>query len=130
MCLKTVILSLLFLFFESSVFAQNLEHKVADKKFWIVNITFVGSSIYDVESTFYVLNKCSTCSEKWPLMKSFVRAGKPATYGIIIGADAAIVGSSYWLKKKKNKFWFILPVALAATHTIAGTHNIRFAMSF
>ena len=111
--------------------AQN--NKTADKKFWTVNAFLVGSTIYDVESTYFTLNKCGTCQESNFFMKPFVNAGRPAIYAIQGSIDAGVVYASYKVKKGSGKFkkvWWFVPVAMTAGHFVAGTYNVRITIRF
>jgi len=116
----------------SDAFAQdqNQAKKVADKKFWTVNLLFAGSTIYNVESKFYAWSKCNECQEKniygFPVQKS----GRPLNYAIIATTDTTIFLLSHELKKKNSKLWFIIPLSAAAIHSAAGTYNIRFGMRY
>ena len=126
--MRTTLLALVFLLASGVVEAQ--EKKTADKKFWIVNSVLVGSTIYDVESTFFALERCEFCLEGNPFMKPFVKAGRPGLYAVQGSIDAGIVYASYKLKKGGNKLWWLLPIAVTASHSIAGTSNIRIAVRF
>ncbi len=104
---------------------------VADKKFWTVNTFLIGSTIYDMESTYFALDKCGNgCRERNPLMRPFVKAGRPALYAIQGSLDAGIIYASYKLKKEDKKLWWLLPVVVTAAHSVAGTHNVRIAIRF
>lgn len=104
--------------------------EVADRKFWTVNTMLIGSTIYDVESTYYALDKCQTCREGNPFMRPFVKAGKPWFYAVQGSIDAGVIYTSYKMKKNDKKLWWLLPVVMTATHSIAGTSNIRIAVRF
>jgi len=112
------------------VYAQTQTEKTADKKFWVVNTIMIGSTIYDVESTYFALNRCENCYEANPLMKPFVEAGRPALYIVQGAIDVGIIYASYKMKKKGHKLWYVLPAIVTVAHTIAGTHNIRIAVRF
>lgn len=105
--------------------------EVTDRKFWTVNTLLVGSTVYDVESTYFALDRCgNNCREGNPFMRPFVKAGKPWLYAVQGSVDAGIIYSSYKMKKNNNKLWWLLPIAITTTHSIAGTHNIRIALRF
>ena len=129
--MRTTLLALVFLLASGVAEAQN---KTADKKFWTVSAAIVGSTIYDIESTYYVFSKCPTCRELNPtFMKSVVYAGRPALYAVQGSIDAGVMYMSYKMKKDGrglNKAWWVLPVAVVVGHSLAGNHNIRFAMTF
>ena len=126
---KTLILITCFLLFGTSLFAQE-KKKTADKKFWIVNSIMIGSTVYDIESTYFALDRCKNCREYNPLMRLFVEAGRPAIYAIQGSIDAGVIYVSYKMKKKGHKLWYVLPAIVTVAHTIAGTHNIRIAVRF
>ena len=90
----------------------------------------VGSIVYDIESTYFVLDRCATCYEKNPLMRPFVEAGRPQLYTIQGSIGAGVIYASYRMKKNGHKLWWLLPVVLTAAHTVAGIHNIRMVIKF
>jgi len=106
------------------------QKKTADKKFWIVNSLMIGSTIYDVESTYFALDRCKRCRESNPLIRPFIKAGRPAIYTVQGSIDVGAVYLDHKLKKKGNKLWWLLPVVLTVSHTAAGTHNVRIALRF
>src|SRR3989338_7172205 len=126
--------SFVFIFFclfliPTAVKAQN----IADKKFLIINSVMVGTTVYDIESTYLVLDRCQTCYELNPIMRPFVEAGRPQLYAIQGLIDAGVIYTSYQMKKLDGKFkkiWWILPVAVTAGHIVAGTGNMRIAIRF
>ncbi len=126
---KTLILSIFLLLIGSMAFAQTQE-KVADSKFWTVNSLMIGSTIYDVESTYFAFSRHENGRELNPLMRPFVEAGKPWLYVVQGSVDAGVFYASYEMKKRDHKLWYLLPVAITVAHTIAGTHNLRIAISF
>ena len=134
MKMRITLLALAFLLAAGVAEAQ--DQKTADKKFWFVSAALVGSTIYDVESTYYVFDKCPTCRELNPtFMKHIVYAGRPALYAVQGSMDAGIIFMSYKFKQDPklrwmHKSWWVLPVAVSVAHSLAGTHNIRFALTF
>ena len=102
---------------------------VVDKKFLIINAPLIGTSIYDIESTYFALNRCENrCREGNPLMRPFIERGRPWAYAYYLSLDAGVIYYSYYLKKNgHNKLWYVAPLAVAGAHTIAGTWNIKIA---
>ena len=131
--MRTTTFVVLFCLFLAPGVARAQEEEVADKKFWAVSTFLIGSTIYDIESTYFVLGKCKTCEEGNPIMRPFVKAGKPALYAAQGSIDAGVLYMSYKMKKGDTRFkkvWWLLPVAMAAGHMVAGTYNMRFAIRF
>lgn len=128
---KTAVLAILFSLLSFGAFAQTQTGRIADKSFWVVNSLVIGTTIYDVESTYFALNKCGiSCREANPIMRPVVEAGKPFLYAVRGSIDAAVIFSSYKMKKEGRKFWYILPVVVTAGYSIIGTNNIRIAIKF
>lgn len=128
---KIIVLASFFLLVGSDVLAQTQKEKVADGKFWTMNFLMIGSTVYDSETTYYTLDRCgNNCKEGNPLMRPFVNAGRPWLYAVQGSIDAGVIYTSYQMKKKGHKFWYILPVALTVAHSAAGTHNLRLAVKF
>ncbi len=113
-------------------FVQAQSKDVADKKFWIVSTLLIGSTIYDVESTFYGLNRCKGgCHEGNWFMKPLVKAGQPGLYAVQGSIDAGALYVSYEVKKRGHKkLWLILPVTMTVAHLIGGTRNLSIALRF
>lgn len=106
---------------------------VADNKFWAVNSALIGATIYDVESTYFTLDRCKTCYELNPVMRPFVEAGRPSLYAVQGLIDAGVIFASYKMKKQDSKFrkvWWVMPVAVTAGHLVAGTVNMKIAFRF
>lgn len=126
--MKIAFFVLVFLLISIPVKAQ--DRNIADEKFWVTSTLLIGSTIYDVESTYFALGKCGICREANPVMRPFVEAGRPWLYTIQGSVDAGIIFTSYEMKKRHNKWWWVLPVAVSAAHLTAGTRNIKVAISF
>jgi len=134
---KIVAIVVFLLVIGSDVFAQqvgqtanNRSNKVADGKFWAVNLTLVGFSVYNIESRFYVLDKCDTCQLKGVFGIPVAKPTRPFAYAEIAAIDVPLLLYSYKLKKQNNKLWFILPLSVAAVHAAVGSHNITFRINF
>lgn len=115
---------------EGQLLSRSQEEKVADKKFWIVNSIFIGSTILDVESTFYALDKCKTCREGNPIMRPFIEAGRPWSYAFFAVTDAGYVYCSYYFKKHDKYAWWLIPITGTVFHTVVGVRNIKIGLSF
>lgn len=116
---------------ESQLPSWAQEKKVADKKFMIVSVLLVGSTIYDVETTYFSIGKGAR--ELNPITKSLVYKGRPVLYAIQGLVDFGVIYASYEIKKSNTefrKYWYILPVSVTVAHLIAGSINIRVALSF
>ena len=126
-------LSVGFLFFCLLLAPSALEaqDKVADGKFWAASTFLVGATIYDVESTYFALNRCEGgCKEGNPIMRPLIEKGRPWAYAFQGSMDAGVIYLGYNLKKRGHKIWYLPPVIVGAAHAAAGTWNIKFAMKF
>lgn len=111
-------------FFSSVALAQE---KTADKKFIFTGAFLVGTTVFDVETTFAALNKCgNTCHEGNSLMYPLVQSGRPAVYAVNGAIDAGLIAWSYKLKKDGSKLWWFLPIVAGTAHGLAGGFNMRF----
>jgi hypothetical protein len=103
--------------------------KVVDTRFLINSGFLVGSSAFDVETTFAAL-KNPHVREGNPIMKPLVDLGRPATYSFVGVMDAGSIYFSYRMKKSSSpglrKLWWIGPVSASAAHCLVGGLNLRF----
>ena len=106
-----------------------VQTKVVDTRFLINSSFLVGSSAFDVETTFAAL-KNPHVREGNPIMKPFVNLGRPATYSFVGGMDAGSIYFSYRMKKSDKpglrKLWWIGPVSASVAHCFVGGLNLRF----
>ena len=104
--------------------------KVVDKKFYALMLGLQASTMLDLESSYYVLNNCPrgfTCHESNPLLRPFVSAGRPAAYAFTTGTNALAVLSSYKLRKKGSRFWWVPMTVYTGIHTFAAVKNWQTA---
>lgn len=109
---------------------QNDEKKVADAKFMALMMAVQVSTVVDIESTFHTIGKCPpgyTCREANPLLRPFVQSGRPAAYAFSSSINGLVWWSSYRMKKRGNRWWWVGPVVQITTHTVAAIHNYRSA---
>ena len=119
---KSLALASIILCVSSTVFAQTT--KSPNKKFIIVSSFIAGATIYGAETTFVSMNKCPGCKAGNFFMQPFFESGRAATYGIEWFIDLELISSSYEMKKNKNKWWWVLPVAIGTAHVVTGSINL------
>lgn len=104
--------------------------RVLDKKFWGLAAGLATATIYDIETTYAGLNRCETCRESNPLMRSFVEKGRPTLYGVTMGVNTGIMYAAYRLRNSNNpslkKLWWVIPVVAIGLHGTAGSLNLRY----
>ena len=106
------------------------EKKIFDKKFYSLMVGLQVSTMLDIESSYHLLKNCPpgyTCREGNPLLRPFVHAGHPAAYAFTMGTNAMAVLSSYKLKKKGSRFWWVPMTAYIGIHTFCSIRNIQTA---
>ncbi|MFN7945946.1 MAG: hypothetical protein U0Z53_11380 [Blastocatellia bacterium] len=114
----------------TSAAPQGDEKKVADAKFMALMMAVQVSTVVDIESTFHTIGKCPpgyTCREANPLLRPFVQSGRPAAYAFSSSINGLVWWSSYRMKKRGNRWWWVGPVVQITTHTVAAIHNYRSA---
>ncbi|MBI2064948.1 MAG: hypothetical protein HYT62_02760 [Candidatus Yanofskybacteria bacterium] len=129
--LKIVSILALFLLLPHSALAQS--ERVADGKFIIISSALVGSTIFDLKSTFYFLDNCPInlrCRETNTLISPLVNRGRLVTYSVLMAVDAGAIAYSYHLKRDNNRIWWLVPLAMTAMHSYGGVHNYRIALSW
>jgi hypothetical protein len=113
---------------DALTYQPSKDKKVIDSKFILVSSYLVAMTVFDVETTFAAVR--NGAHETNPVMKPFVKSGRPATYGISLGIDAAFLLLAYEMKKSSNvtlnKTWWVLPSMAATGHGIAGGMNLRY----
>lgn len=82
-----------------------------------------ASTIYDFETTFRPLKGCPTCREGNPILRPFVKAGRPATYAFGTGVNILLFTATHQLRKSHKKWWYVPIVVHSAIHVWAGMHN-------
>ena len=98
----------------------------SEKKFWGLSLALASATIYDVETTFAGLGNCRDCAEANPIMRPFVKNGRPATYAFTMGVSGAEIYFARKLRKRHSKLWWLPLAAGTATHVVAGSANLRF----
>lgn len=105
------------------------EKKVIDTTFITVSSYLVLTTIFDIETTFAAIRN-SGGREANPLMRPFIKSGRPATYAIELGIDAVVIFIAYEIKKSKKidlaKTWWVSPMILGTTHGVCGGLNLRY----
>ena len=132
--MKRILISLfaIAMLVSSAASAQEIKKsdKIVDTKFVLISSSLVASTVFDLETTFAAI-KNPQVREGNPVMRPFVNAGRPATYAFLGGVDAGVVYLSYRMKKSPNpavrKLWWVVPVAMIASHAFAGGANLRFS---
>jgi len=108
--------------------ARAEEKKVVDTNFVLVSTYLVAMTIFDVETTFAAIR--NGAHEANPIMKPFIKRGRAATYGIQMGINTIVIGTSYLMKKSDNpdlrKTWWVIPSVVATSHGVAGGLNLRY----
>jgi len=128
--MRTLLLVLVIVLYSSPVLAQNkiVNKKVVDTNFIFVNGFMASGIILDVEST-YTCTSTGKCIEANPFMRPLVDKGRPAMYAVQGAVAGLVMYSSYDLKKRGSKIWWLPPVIVGALHTAVGINNMRISIS-
>jgi hypothetical protein len=106
--------------------------KVFDKKFVTLMIGIQTSTALDLESSFYALKNCPPnyrCRESNPLLRPFVRSGRPAAYALTTGTNALAIWSSYRMRKKGSRFWWVPLTVSIGIHSAAALKNYHLVQT-
>ena len=125
--IRKIILVLLIFIYPSVALGQQANQKIADKNFVIVNGFMFGATIFNTEATFLAIKKCPSCMGLDPTVQPSINLDKRlAVYSMMmmLNGDAALAG--YILKKNKNKYWWLAPVAMGTIASVMGGMNMRF----
>jgi len=100
-----------------------------DKKFWSLAAGLTAATTYDIETTYACINT-GKCRESNPLMRPFIEAGRPASYGFAMGINTGIMYAAHRLRNSNNpsvkKLWWLIPVVAIGLHGTAGSLNLRY----
>ncbi len=98
---------------------QKVSKPVVDKKFKLATTALFASTTYDIEATFAGKKHCPTCYESNPIMRPFIKSGRPTTYAFGFGIDTLITYNAYNMKKHHKKYWWLGPVFATGVHATA-----------
>ena len=84
-----------------------------------------GSTIFDMETTFRTLERCPGCKEGNPILRPFVKSGRPGTYAFTTGMNMLSTYGALSARAQGKKWWYWPIVANVAVHVVAGVHNSR-----
>lgn len=104
------------------------ERKIFDKKFYTLMLGLQTSTMLDIESSYHTLKNCPTgftCREGNPMLRPFVQLGRPAVYAFTTGTNVLAVMSSYKLRKKGSRFWWVPITAYTGIHTFCAVRNFQ-----
>jgi hypothetical protein len=105
------------------------ETQVAPKSYrpyWIMVGWLAAATVYDVETTFYRLDRCQ-CIEVNPMVKPFVERGRLATYAYSAAVNGIIMVVARQMYNRSHGWWRAFPIAVSIVHGIAGTWNLYIA---
>ena len=119
---KAISLTLTLLLFSATAHAQESETGNKDKLFWTLAAGAQAATIYDVNTTLRVLDRCATCYEANPIMRPFVR-NTTAAYGAGMSLSAVGIYGSRRLKEKGSRWWWVPMIGQIGVHTILGIRN-------
>ncbi len=102
-----------------------------NKAFWALNVVMVGAVIYDMETTLYTFRKCAeykemvSCREGDPLLRPFIKHGRPAIYAFQAAVTAGRIYMAYRLRKQgKHLRWIVPTIVAMGIHSAYGSKNL------
>ena len=107
----------------TAIAAQDTD-KALDGKFLSLSAGVIGSTLFDTETTFRGLTKCS-CYEANPVLSPFISAGRPAAYAFETGMDGVALFSAFKLRKMHSKVWWLPATAVVGMHIWLGSRNLQ-----
>jgi hypothetical protein len=84
----------------------------------ILTIALGTSAAADGITTQRALNRCVTCYEINPLVRG------PLLWPALTGGTTGAIWATRELKKRKSKWWWVVPAVSIVGHSIAARHNI------
>jgi hypothetical protein len=98
-----------------------------DKKFLALAVVLGAATVYDVESTFHAFAADSGGREGNPLLRPFMKMGRPGGYGICVALDVGATYYAYREKRRGLRAWWVPSAVHALIHATAGTHNVLWS---
>ena len=86
------------------------------------------ATIYDVETTFYLLDGCPECQESTPITRPVIERGRLATYAFSFAINAGVMYVARRMFDRQDSWWRVVPLAFTIVHAVAGTFNIHEAV--
>lgn len=97
------------------------------RPYWTSYAWLTLATIYDVESTLYLLQRCEECKETNPLVRTFVDRGRAATYAYSVAVNGIVMYFARRMFDRGDPRWDYFPFALSIVHAIAGSWNVIYA---
>jgi len=94
------------------------------RPYWTMAGWLTAATIYDVETTFWLMDRCATCDEQNPLTKGIVEEGRLATYAYSLAIDGVVLYVAKRMFERRDPWWRVIPIALTIVHAAAGTWNL------
>ena len=95
-----------------------------DKLFWALSTGAQAATIYDIETSLRVFDRCTTCYEANPIMRPFI-GSRSTAYTTGLGLSSLGSFGSYKLKEKGVRWWWLPLVGQIGMHTVLGIRNSR-----
>ena len=94
------------------------------RPFWVTVGWLSAATIYDIETTFWLMDRCATCDEQNPVTKGIVAEGRLATYAYSLAIDGVVLYIAKRMYDRGDPWWRVIPIALTIVHAVAGTWNL------
>lgn len=97
---------------------------ILDAPFLLVTATQLGTTYWDIDSTFRVLDRCSTCYEANPRMRPYVEEGRGSLNRVQAYYSGGTMLASLGMKAafRKNRSWFLRNAWVIPQLMLAGVH--------
>jgi hypothetical protein len=95
-----------------------------DNLFWTLAGGAQAATIYDLQTTLRVLQRCPSCGEANPIMKPFA-GSTSAAFSAGLGFTAASIYGSHRLRQRGARWWWLPLAGQIGIHTVMGIRNNR-----
>jgi hypothetical protein len=99
-----------------------------DRPLWVAAGLTSAVTVFDVESTYAVLDRCPRCAEGNVFLSGVVDSGRGWTYGLQTGITAGVTSAAYRMRRSSHRgvrrAWWVPLAVVSFAHVTGGLLNV------